>query len=405
MSVHKTKAGTYQVRWRINEKMKSRNFDRKIDAEKFDALQKINDAPAAQRLHEDLASRITFIDFTEIWMRDYGQVHKTESSLIRDHQMIRDYLAPHLGGIALTAIARRDLVALQGTLKSSTNLSSKSINNVVGLAKKIFKCAAEWEYIKSNPATHIKPIKLPEPDFKFWTFAERDRFLSWAKVNDPDLYDIVAFAVYTGLRRGEVEGLLRDCLDFERGFIVVKRAFCDKTKKLNLYTKGKRIRRVPMNPLVTSVLRRKSLIPFNGQVFPFDYHNMTEGRFKRAQKLAGVSRITFHDLRHTCASHLAMLGVSIFIIKELLGHKDIKTTLRYMHLAPGHLAGVTDQLLPKEELQAFIGIQRLEDLKDLSWESEENEEEENEMFTKSSLYDIPGKIKNPEALQQLGLIG
>ncbi len=67
----------------------------------------------------------------------------------------------------------------------------------------------------------------------------------------------------------------------------------------------------------------------------------------RLQREVGVSQITFHDLRHSFASHLAMSGVSVFDIQKLLGHSDIKTTMHYMHLAPDHLRGVTDVLVKK----------------------------------------------------------
>ena len=58
--------------------------------------------------------------------------------------------------------------------------------------------------------------------------------------------------------------------------------------------------------------------------------------FKTALKKSGIEDFTFHDLRHTFASHLVMNGVDLMTIKELLGHKDIKMTMRYAHLSPDH---------------------------------------------------------------------
>jgi site-specific recombinase XerD len=54
----------------------------------------------------------------------------------------------------------------------------------------------------------------------------------------------------------------------------------------------------------------------------------------RACKRAGLRRVGWHVLRHTFASHLMMRGVALMAIQELLGHKDIKMTMRYAHLAP-----------------------------------------------------------------------
>ena len=69
--------------------------------------------------------------------------------------------------------------------------------------------------------------------------------------------------------------------------------------------------------------------------------------FKTALRKAGISDFRFHDLRHTFASHLVMNGVNIRTVQQLLGHKDIKMTMRYSHLsrdfvqeAVSHLDGI-----------------------------------------------------------------
>ena len=59
--------------------------------------------------------------------------------------------------------------------------------------------------------------------------------------------------------------------------------------------------------------------------------------FEKAVKRAGIEDFTFHDLRHTFASHLVMNGVDIRTVQQLLGHKDIKMTMRYSHLSDSHL--------------------------------------------------------------------
>jgi integrase len=182
-------------------------------------------------------------------------------------------------------------------------------------------------------------------DHRFWTFDERDRFLTYVKSRNREVHDLVAFAVHTGLRRDEVEGLLRDCVDYERREIIVKRNYCHKTNKLNEYTKGKTIRRVPMNDVVFEVLAQFRLLQPNQPVFQHDFQHVVKRYLIPLQEEAGVSVITFHDLRHSFASHLAMSGISVFDIQKLLGHSDIKTTMRYMHLAPDHLKGVTDVLI------------------------------------------------------------
>ena len=66
--------------------------------------------------------------------------------------------------------------------------------------------------------------------------------------------------------------------------------------------------------------------------------------FYSACRRAGIKDFRFHDLRHTFASHLIMAGIDLTTVKELMGHKDIRMTLRYTHLAPSHKVKAVDIL-------------------------------------------------------------
>jgi integrase len=67
-------------------------------------------------------------------------------------------------------------------------------------------------------------------------------------------------------------------------------------------------------------------------------------RFNRALKDAGIEGFVFHDLRHTFASYLVMAGVDLMTVKDFMGHKDLKMTLRYAHLAPDYKRAAISQL-------------------------------------------------------------
>ncbi|MFC1601870.1 tyrosine-type recombinase/integrase, partial [Candidatus Sumerlaeota bacterium] len=96
--------------------------------------------------------------------------------------------------------------------------------------------------------------------------------------------------------------------------------------------KGRRAkpRYIPMNQAVREMLET---MPRDGERV-FDPDANLRWQFSRACKFAGIGHCRVHDLRHTFASHLAMAGVPLLTIKELLGHTTLEMTLRYSHLSP-----------------------------------------------------------------------
>ena len=74
------------------------------------------------------------------------------------------------------------------------------------------------------------------------------------------------------------------------------------------------------------------------------------GSYNKAVKASGLDHMTFHNLRHTYASLLVMKGRDLPTVQQLLGHADIKTTMRYAHLEPDHLKlAVEDFIFDPEE--------------------------------------------------------
>jgi len=87
---------------------------------------------------------------------------------------------------------------------------------------------------------------------------------------------------------------------------------------------------------------------------PFDNERLNR-RLTTPCKKAGLRKVGWHVLRHTFASHLAMRGVPIVAVKELLGHSNIVTTMRYAHVAPSTLRSAIDILNPKNIHDADVG--------------------------------------------------
>ena len=146
-------------------------------------------------------------------------------------------------------------------------------------------------------------------------------------------WKLVVFAIETGLRRGEQFRLRRDQADLENGVLTLP------------LPKGGKTRHVPLSDEAKAILRSFDTFLRSAWVFPglkdvtqpMDSRAFLRRSFEPGLRQAGITGACWHTLRHTAASRRVMAGVDLVSVKEILGHRDIQTTLRYAHLAPGHL--------------------------------------------------------------------
>jgi integrase len=150
---------------------------------------------------------------------------------------------------------------------------------------------------------------------------------------------LVAVAVHTGLRRAEQFHLRWEDVDFANGILTVPLA------------KHGGARRVPMNDTVRDFLRAQPSRLKGTYVFPsltgetpLDACNFVRRVFLPALAKASIEGFRWHDLRHTFASRLAMAGVDLRTVQELMGHKTLAMTLRYAHLSPAHQRDAVQRL-------------------------------------------------------------
>ena len=200
-------------------------------------------------------------------------------------------------------------------LRSKT-LKNSSINRELCVLKNMLQKAEEWGHIKAVPKS--KMLKNPPGRIRYLSEDEYHRLLN-ATTKDYTKHAI-KFALLSGMRKGEILGLeIKGNIDL-----------INKIIHINDSKSGER-RDIPISEglgVLTEEIKgeRKSGKLFNGGDF--------KKGFQASVKRAGIEDFHFHDLRHTFASWLAIDGVSLFVIKELLGHKKIEMTMRYAHLSP-----------------------------------------------------------------------
>jgi integrase len=226
---------------------------------------------------------------------------------------------------------------------------ASSNNKVTNLIKHMFRKAVEWDMVEEEVLKRIRRVKPLKDDSKRLRYLSKEECQELIKHCTGNIKAIVITALNTGMRKGEILGLKWNQIDFRHGFILL-----DKTKN------GER-REIPINQTLRETLQalpRRLDVPY---VF-FDpatgkpYQDIKRS-FNTAVRKAGIKDFHFHDLRHTFASHLVMAGVDIVTVSKLLGHKSLKMTLRYSHLAPAHLSEAVQIL--ERQLQNSETIQKL----------------------------------------------
>jgi integrase len=265
----------------------------------------------------------TFEEYAKEYV-GYSRTHKKQSSAKRDETSLRQIL-PFFESKKLSDITTRDIEQYQ-TLRS-LKVSPATVNREMETIKHMMNKAVDWNYIQTNPAQRIRHLKTPPGRTRFLSFEERDRLLLECSGN-PMLWAILLAALETGMRRGELMVLTWKDVDFDRRSITLLR------------TKNNEQRMVPISDVLFPILERLYIDRKGQYVFRKPdgrpYGNWRKA-FENVCKRAGVEDFRFHDLRHTFASYLVMAGVDIRTVQELMGHKDIKMTMRYSHLSRPHL--------------------------------------------------------------------
>lgn len=219
-------------------------------------------------------------------------------------------------------------IVKNGSCRDGKPLAPRTVDIRLGRLKRLFSLCLDWNLCEKNPLLKVKLLKRDNKIVRYLSPEEEDRLM---KVSSPELVRVIQLALHTGMRRGEILSLTWSDVDFKAGIITIPA-----TK-----SKGRRERYIPLTATALKVLQSIPR-PINRTALVFS--NKEGNKWDRlrvlwdiARKEAGLEDFRFHDLRHSFASRLVMSGVDLAIIKELLGHKDYETTLRYAHLAPERL--------------------------------------------------------------------
>lgn len=209
-------------------------------------------------------------------------------------------------------------------------VSPREVNYGLAVLKALFNKAIQHGKALENPVKHVKFLKENNVRTRYLDTKEIQALLAVCTGSLGHLKPIIVVALYTGMRRGEILQLKWADVDYGNGLIHIRQS------------KNGEGRTVPMNEAVREALRSclrydQVIVPNKSYVFCGRGGKPVKdvrGAFRSALQKAGIKDFRFHDLRHTCASHLASSGENILVIKEILGHKTLAMTMRYSHLSP-----------------------------------------------------------------------
>jgi integrase len=235
--------------------------------------------------------------------------------------------------------------------KTPPGLAPKTVRNVHAMLHRALVDAVAWKYITDNPASNVKPPRVARTRRHVWTTDDIQRFL--ASIKGDRFAALFLLELTTGIRRGQVCGLKWASVDLEAGEITVHD---------NRVVVGGRVRNesggktknadqtISIDRATVAALRGwKAIQDRERAFFGTDYHpgdyvftfedgrpphpDSIRQRFDRLAAMNGLSRITFHDLRHSYATAALKAGVNPKVVSDRIGHANVGFFLEtYAHV-------------------------------------------------------------------------
>ncbi|MHB1424798.1 MAG: tyrosine-type recombinase/integrase [Gemmataceae bacterium] len=324
------------------------------------------------------AEKLIVATFLQRWLDNTKRPAVGDTTYDRYEQHFRLSLIPYIGQVPLTKLTKFNVEQMYAEMEKA-GVSRAEQQKAGKVLRSALRHAVSSDLITKNPAQFV-PLPRREVSKKEvhpLEGTEPDRLL--AALAGDRLYALYVLALDSGMRQGELFGLLWPDIDFERGEILVQRSLKQRKGKMELKeTKTKHgRRRIRLTRITVDVLleHRKRMLAEGrdvktGPVFCnttgtwLCRSNFTLRSFNPALKRAGLleertqagkPKPRFHELRHTCATLLLLEDVNAKVVSERLGHARIEITINiYSHVLPTlqeraaeKLEGVMNRMVPR----------------------------------------------------------
>lgn len=241
-----------------------------------------------------------------------------------------------------------DMKVVNRTGNKGQTLTKRSQDVVLERIKRLFALAQDWGWVKENPAKKLRLYRENNKRCRVLSSDEEDRLFA---VATPFLVNFITFGLATGMRKGEILNLRWCDVDTRFGMATIQAT----------RSKGRRDHHYPLNEQALAVL---GAIPRSKDERALIFGNRRgtlntniERQWRRMMFKASVFDFHIHDLRHTFASRFLEAGGDLPTLREILGHRDFETTLRYAHIAPTRMKAAVELVSdPKAILRVQKGM-------------------------------------------------
>jgi len=327
--------GIFQKRnnWYIDYYVKGRRKRKKIGPSKKLALQVLNDVRLKIAKGEYLGiyedKKIPFDEYVKQYL-DYSKANKAQSTYSRQDRICTARLKSAFKDKYIYEIS--PLMIEKYKAKRLETVSPASVNRELACLKHMYTKAIEWGYVRENPAKAVRLLKEAPGRLRYLNPDDVEKLINACSDH---LRPMVITALNTGMRKSEILNLRWQEIDLVNRKITVINA------------KNNESRVIPINQTLYQELLGLSKRAKGEYVFPDrNGHPFKEVKtaFSSTLKRAGIEDFRFHDLRHTFGSHLIMQGVDIRTVQQVMGHKEIRMTMRYSHLSPEYVQEAMERL-------------------------------------------------------------
>jgi integrase len=353
----KTATGEYVLgdTWWIDYQYQGTRYRQKIGTRKKDAEEALSKIkvkiaagefiPPEERKREEAFQRqpVLFETFALEEFLPWSQGQHSANHYIRLQYALNTRLIPYFGKRPLHEITTKliedyKIARLRGHYKrgrQSKPVNPATVNRELCCLKVLFRKAVEWDKIDTSPARGVRAFKeTPRPP----VLLEQEEVARLLEELPDHFCALAACAVYAGLRKSELFHLHWEDINWKVGELNV-------VSREEHHTKNYESRRVPMNDELVKALRHHlqrlgGKLPDSPYVFANregkPYKNIRESLNQAAKKAGIKGSVKMHQLRHAFCSHAFMQGIDARTIQRWMGHRDLRTTLRYAHISPDH---------------------------------------------------------------------